>query len=108
MAAGSSCIHLEKEARDHSSPLVSSGSVACRCWSLASTLAAGGGASGSVTTATTCSTDRLGVGVAAEAAVDGGDGLETHGELELGALAVVLVWQASPDVGRRPSAAGDG
>ena len=69
-----------------------------------------GGASGGVTTATTrCrSMDRLGVGVVAEAAVDGGDGLEAHGELELGALAVVLVWQALPDGGRRSSAAGDG
>lgn len=46
--------------------------------------------------------------MAAEAAVDGVDDVEAHGELELGALAVVLVWQALPDGGRRSSAAGDG
>jgi hypothetical protein len=44
----------------------------------------------------------------AEAAVDGVDDVEAHGELELelGALAVALVWRASRGGGRRSSAVG--
>jgi hypothetical protein len=57
MAAGLSCIHLEKEARDHSSPLLSSGSLVCRYWSSVS--AAGGGTSDVVTMATTRSRTRM-------------------------------------------------
>jgi hypothetical protein len=105
MAAGLSCIHLEKEERDHSSPLLSSGSVACCCWSSAST-----SATGEVPLQRDDSDDaledRLGVGVATEATLDGCDGVEAHGELD--ALSMVLIWQASPNEGRRSSAARDG
>jgi hypothetical protein len=46
--------------------------------------------------------------VAAEAALDGDDVVEAHGELELDALSMALVWQASPNEGRQSSAARDG
>jgi hypothetical protein len=40
--------------------------------------------------------------------LDGDDVVEAHGELELDALSMALVWQASPNEGRQSSAARDG
>jgi hypothetical protein len=54
-----SCIHLEKATRGRSSPLLLSGSVACRCWSSVSASAAGGGIFGDVMMVTTGSRTRM-------------------------------------------------